>query len=322
MNPVVSVVVPTYRRNDLLTRCLSALIVQDHEADRYEVIVVDDAADAATRSLVERWRERLKVTIRYEATSGKRGPAAARNIGWRVARGEIIAFTDDDCVPDRAWLQAGEDAIRAGADAVSGRLLMPLPAPPTDYQRDAAGLCTAEFVTANCFFRRSTLERLGGFDERFTAAWREDSDLFFSLLENKGKFERADNAVVVHPVRPAPWGISLSQQKKNLFNALLYKKHPDLYVSRLQPRPPWHYYASVLSFLIAASAFAAGEIALGCLLLGIWFLITLRFCLYRLRDTSRSPSHVAEMAVTSALIPPLAVYWRLRGAIRYRVLFL
>ena len=53
---------------------------------------------------------------------------------------------------------------------------------------------------------------------------------------------RAPQAVVVHPVRPAAWGVSLGQQRKSMFNALLYQKHPQLYRCRIQPGPPWHYY--------------------------------------------------------------------------------
>src|SRR5690606_30571680 len=116
------------------------------------------------------------------AVTGRHGPAAARNVGWRAARCEVVAFTDDDCIPDPGWLAAGTRAVEQGFAAATGRVVVPLPDAPTDYERDAAGLARAEFVTANCFCRRSVLEALGGFDERFSAAWREDSDLHFALL--------------------------------------------------------------------------------------------------------------------------------------------
>ena len=78
-------------------------------------------------------------------------------------------------------------------------------------------------------------------DERFSAAWREDSDLHFTLLLHGGQIDRVPSALVVHPVRPARWGVSLNQQRKSLFNALLYKKHPRLYRQRIRPWPPWDY---------------------------------------------------------------------------------
>jgi GT2 family glycosyltransferase len=199
---------------------------------------------------------------------------------------------------------------------------MPLPPAPTDYERNEAGLEGAEFVTANCFVRRDVLEAVGGFDERFTLAWREDSDLYFSLLERGFRVVHVPDAMVLHPVRPAPWGVSLLQQRKSLFNALLYKKHPALYRRKIQASPPWHYYASTGALAVAvgaALAEAPGPLAVA---LTAWLVLTASFAWRRLRGTSRRLSHVAEMLVTSALIPPLSVFWRLRGAVRFGTLFL
>lgn len=199
---------------------------------------------------------------------------------------------------------------------------MPVPANPTDYERDAARLQVAEFATANCFCRREALAARGGLDENFTAAWREDSDLFFSLLEQRAAVRHVPDAVVVHPVRPAPWGVSLRQQRKVLFDALLYKKHPRLYREKIRAAPRWDYYSISGALFTALLASANGHTGLALGAGALWCLLTGRFCLHRLRNTSRHLNHVAEMVVTSALIPPLAVFWRLFGAIKFRVIFL
>jgi GT2 family glycosyltransferase len=316
----VSVVMPTYRRPALLERCLQALVHQDFAARDYEVIVADDAASEMTRGQVERWAEHSRPHVRYVPVTRANGPAAARNVGWRAARGEIIAFTDDDTIPARNWLKAGAQVFVDGVAGAWGRILMPLPAEPTDYERDAAGLAEAGFVTANCFCRRSALEAVGGFDERFEAAWREDSDLCFSLLERGMKLAHAPEAVVAHPIRPAPWGVSLRQQRKTMFDALLYRKHPRLYRSRI-PAFPADYYATVGALALALGAGLNGGkgVAAGAAL--AWAALTGRFCARRLRGNSRAPSHMAEMVLTSALIPPLSLYWRWRGALKYRVFF-
>jgi GT2 family glycosyltransferase len=261
--------------------------------------------------------------VRYVPVRGAHGPAAARNQGWRVARGDLIAFTDDDCAPATSWLSEGLAAAREPeVVGVSGRLLVPLASVPSDYARNAALLQFAEFVTANCFYRREAIEAVGGFDERFESAWREDSDLHFRLLGRGGRFVRAERAIVTHPLRPAQWGVSLRQQRKSMFNALLYKKHRALYRKYIQSTPPWRYYETV-ALLAGAGAFAIGRRPrLTQLALLGWALWTARFCAQRLRHTSHAPAHIAEMAVTSALIPPLAIYWRLRGAVKYRVWFL
>ena len=212
-------------------------------------------------------------------------------------------------------------AFTEGVTAVTGRVVVPLPEAPTDYERDAAGLEGGEFVTANCFVRREILEQVGGFDERFSSAWREDSDLHFTLLRHGGRIVRVPSALVVHPVRPAHWGVSLNQQRKSLFNALLYKKHPRLYRQRIRPWPPWDYYAILIALSLALGMWAGGRPRMLTIALAAWVLLTARFCRRRLAQTSRAPEHIIEMIVTSALIPPLSVFWRLYGALKFRVLF-
>jgi glycosyltransferase involved in cell wall biosynthesis len=320
----VSVVVPTCGRLDLLDRCLDALTRQALPGSRYEVIIVDDEPNHNTLHLVAGWRARTLERgprLLYVSNAGPHGPAAARNRGWRLAQAPVIAFTDDDTVASPAWLAAGLAAFADGVDALCGRIEMPLPATPTDYQRDAHLLETAEFVTANCFCRKSVLEQLGGFDERFTSPWREDSDLHFRLLDMNATIAHAPEALVVHPVRPAPWGVSVLQIKKIAFDALLYKKHPRRYRQKIQGAPRWDYYAIVASLLAALAGYAGAGALLATVAGAAWLTLTARLCVRRLSGTAKTPSHVAEMIVTSVLIPPLAVFWRIAGAIRYRVRF-
>jgi GT2 family glycosyltransferase len=317
-----TIVVPTYRRPDLLDRCLAALAEQEFDPADCQIVVADDAGSDDTRRQVAGWAGRSAVPIRYATPSGVHGPAAARNAGWRTGQGCVVAFTDDDCIPDRRWLAEGVAAIEQGVEAVSGRVIVPLPERPTDYERDAANLEGADFVTANCFVRHDVLEAVGGFDERYTAAWREDSDLQFTLLEHGCRVGRLPRAIVVHPVRPAPWGISLRQQRKSLFNALLYKKFPERYRRQIRSSPPWNYYATVGAIATAVASSALGSPGIALAASGVWVALTVRLCVRRLRRTSTDPRHVLEMALTSALIPPLSVFWRLYGALKFRVLFL
>lgn len=319
--PLVSVIVPTYKRDGLLEQCLKALKRQDLGQDRYEIIVSDNAGSATTQQLVDTWSRENTVPIRYLRASERKGPAAARNVAWRAARGEIIAFTDDDCLPAPTWLREAVGCFVPGVVGIWGRIIVPITDQPTDYELDTSRLEEAEFVNANCFYRRDALEAVGGFDERFETAWREDSDLYFRLLENGGGFARCNTAVVVHPPRPARWGISLSQQKKAMFNALLYKKHPRLYRQRIQAAPPWRYYGSIAGVLLSLCGTLLHDPWLIVPGVAGWVVLTGQFCASRLARTSRAPAHILEMLVTSALIPPLSVFWRLRGAWRFRVLF-
>lgn len=324
MSVRVSVVVPTYRRTVLLRRCLNALVAQRLARPSYEILVVDDGRSNVTQSSVQSFARRLLngPAVRYlQPPFGAHGPAAARNVGWRAATGEIIAFTDDDTLPAQNWLAEGVRAMAEDIAAVAGMVTVPLPLKPTDWDRNTARLQGAEFVTANCFVRRAVLEATGGFDERFTRAWREDSDLYFTLLEHRCKVAAAPSALVVHPVRPAPRGASLKQQRNMFFDALLYKKHRTLYREKIAATPPIRYYVIVLSLAIAIAALATGHFGAAVAASVAWLVLTVQFALRRLRGTSKSRHHVVEMLLTSAAIPVVAVYWRLAGALHFRVPF-
>ena len=125
----------------------------------------------------------------------------------------------------------------------------------------------------------------------------------------------------MHPVRDAPWGICIGQQKNALFEALLYKKHPQLYRQKVTPQVPWRYYFIVACTLGAVLAAVLAAWALAAALLLPALAAILGFAAQRLKGTSKAPAHVVEMLATSFVIPYLSVYWRLRGAWQYRVAF-
>lgn len=316
----VSVVIPTYKRIELLERCLRALA--DQTLSDFEIIVADNAGECDTFRAVNNIAAKIGIHICYAWAASRCGPAHARNVGWRHANNELIAFTDDDTVPDPRWLSEGVKEFEGEASlaAASGRTVVPISVRPTDYELNESGLASAEFITANCFCRRDVLEAIGGFDERFTAAWREDSDLHFRLLENGFKVGRCKDAVVVHPVRPAAFGISLSQQQKAKADALLFKKHPKLF-RRTVGFFAARYYMIMAALLAAAILLSIGYVAAATFFFVVWIFFSALFCFARLRRTSRSPVHIVEMVVTSLLIPPTAIFWRLYGAVKYRVLF-
>lgn len=319
----VSVVVPTRGRLDLLDRSLDALTRQDYPASAYEVIVVDDEPSRNTLQLLAGWRARTLERgprLVYVANDGAHGPAAARNRGWRGARAPIIAFTDDDTVPATGWLTQAMAAFDAHTDVLCGRVETPAP-PRGAVEADDGADNAAEFDSANCFCRRRVLEALDGFDERFRDGWREDNDFHFRLLEMGANIAWAPEAVVVHPVRPASWGASLFQLHKISFDALLYKKHPELYRKKIGRLPCWEDYAILGALVAGVIGLAVNHEILAVTGCGAWLVMTAMLCIRRLRGNATSVSHVADMLVTSALIPPLAVFWRVIGAIRYRVCF-
>jgi glycosyltransferase involved in cell wall biosynthesis len=322
MSMAVSVVIPTFRRTALLKRCLQAVLAQTLDPAVYEIIVVDDGASGETRLMVEEMIADAPVpSLRYLANEIRRGPAAARNRGWQEATGEIIAFTDDDCIPEPDWLVRGLEAFLPGTAGVSGRIEVPLGQKPTDYELNMSFLEHAEFATANCFYTRAALAAVNGFDERFTRAWREDADLFFTLLGRNELLRIAPEAVVVHPVRAGTWGISIREQSKSLFNALLFKKHRGLYRQRIRNTVLGHYHVIVMSALIFLLSLRPEFPPLAPAAFVVWAGATLSLFLKRLKGTSHSLSHMLEMALTSLVIPFLSLFWRFAGAVRFKVFY-
>jgi glycosyltransferase involved in cell wall biosynthesis len=323
MNINISVVVPTYRRPHLLRKCLDALRRQTYPTSEFEIIIVSDGPDQMTQHVVDSFSKDGH-SIRYLHLPTKKGPAAARNLGWQMANGSLIAFTDDDCLVDSTWLENfwKEYAESSGACAFTGRIIVPVNEKPTDYQRNIQLLEKAEFVTANCACSKSALEVTGGFDEQFSMAWREDTDLHFKLIENNIPITNVKEAVVVHPVRVASWGISIKEQKKSMYNALLYKKYPSLYREKIQRSAPWNYYVIVSAFIAFIVGFIFNHDMLTVTSLFVWSTFTLAFVWKRLSFTRHTTDHVLEMVATSLVIPFLSVFWRCYGSLKYRTLFI
>jgi len=146
-------------------------------AHRWEIVVVDNGSPDDTAAFVRESALRAPVELRW-VLEAEPGLSAARNRGWREARGEIIAFIDDDCLPDPAWLQSLIDGYAAPDIAgVGGRLLPRIesvdqqaidPAWLAIYTFDCGEVARDVWIVsgANMSFRRSVLEGIGGFDEQ------------------------------------------------------------------------------------------------------------------------------------------------------------
>jgi glycosyltransferase involved in cell wall biosynthesis len=324
MNIKISVVVPTCNRPLLLLKCLHALAGQNFDKKNYEIIIVSDGPDQETEQQMKVWiKKRRSLRIRYFSLSEQKGPAAARNYGWLNAMGKLIAFTDDDCIPDRNWLKAFSECYTPGEKvAFTGKTMVPVSKRPTDYELNIHHLQFADFITANCCCPKDVLKAVGGFDERFTMAWREDSDLELKLINEGIEIMKVENAFVAHPVRKAAWGVSMKEQRKTMFNALLYKKYPEMYRRKIRSKAPLNYYLMVSGFALMMVGIALHMNLLSISGFIIWIGLTVLFTIKRLSSTILSIKHISEMVVTSLAIPFLSIFWQFYGAVKYRVLFI
>jgi GT2 family glycosyltransferase len=221
----ISVVIATRDRRELLERVAGQLLGQLGEAD--ELIVVDDSA--WPDGLGEHLGARVSVL-----ESGGRGPATARNLGWRTAVGDLVAFTDDDVLVDARWLEAirGEFAGAPDIVAVEGRTVSRPFDPLHEYSVWSEG--AGNGLTCNVAYRRTTLEQIGGFDEKFRFAHCEDVDLFIRA-RNVGPIRFCERMLVEHEPRPliaaqfTRRGGWLASERR------LYAKHRD---RKPYPLPP------------------------------------------------------------------------------------
>ncbi|NED95935.1 HAD-IIIA family hydrolase [Phytoactinopolyspora alkaliphila] len=251
------------------------------------------------------------------------GPAATRNRGWRLARTPWVSFLDDDVVPDADWLYRLQQDIDAAEDdvvGIQGQVTVPLSPDrrPTDWERATAGLQDAAWITADMTYRRSALAAVGGFDERFRRAFREDADLALRLMQ-RGRMIRGRRQVA-HPVRPAGFWVSVRTQAGNADDVLMRRLHgPGWRTRAAAGRGRRRRHLAVTACGVAGLALAVlGHRRAAAAAATAWLAGTAEFAAARIAPGPRTAAEITRMLVTSALIPPAATVHTVRGLIRHR----
>jgi GT2 family glycosyltransferase len=202
---LISVVVAARDAAGELDRCLASLLDIDFPVGRYELLVVDSGSKDRTAEVIKR------CPVRYLHEPSPR-VSAARNAGIRASRGDVVAFTDPDCLVSKQWLSELANAFAdPEAGAVAGAIV---PFPPRTYaelyaarrrshsQERAMSHPLRPFaMTPNLAFRREILDRVGLFDTRFRGGGWEDADLCWRFAEHGGRIRYAPRAIVFHRYR-------------------------------------------------------------------------------------------------------------------------
>jgi glycosyltransferase involved in cell wall biosynthesis len=319
MTTGVSIVIPTVGRPSL-GRLLDSLAGSEGP-EPARIVVVDDRPHPHPPLELEASAGATEI---YVLTSGGRGPAAARNVGWRECHSTWIAFLDDDVLVSPTWLRDLAADLEDSAEDVAGsqgRVEVPLPEDrrPTDWERGTAGLMHAAWITADMAYRREALEAVGGFDERFPRAFREDADLALRVQQAGWQLVRGRRGIT-HPVRPAGWDASLRQQRGNADDALMRRRHgPDWYRAAQAARGRRNAHLATVAAAGVGVAGAAGrQRRLATLALTAWAVLTAQFAAARIAPGPRTPGEIARMVATSVLIPPAATWHWLAGLLRHR----
>lgn len=199
-----SIIVATRNRAEILKRSLEAM--QNQEFPEYEIIVVNDASTDETSEILK------KFNVRAIDLKKNLGPAAARNIGIKDSRYEVVVVIDDDCVPEKDWLKK----LIAGFSA------------------DNIGIVTSfSFYggTSTAYLKRA-FEEAGYFDENFPFEYREDTDLVFRILDKGYEAKFVPDAKFAH-IHKVPVTLAekiryiLRRVRLHQVDPLLYKKHPE-----------------------------------------------------------------------------------------------
>ena len=318
----VAIVVPTLGRPSLAA-LLDALARSRGPRPR-RLVVVDDRPQAGVPVLADGGPPALADELTLVRGRGA-GPAAARNTGWRAAgAADWIAFLDDDVLPGPDWLADLDADLRglgASVGGSQGRVVVPLPdhRRPTDWERNVRGLETARWATADMAYRRAALEEVGGFDERFPRAYREDADLALRVGA-AGWTLVTGRRSVQHPPRPADRWVSVRTQAGNADDALMRALHGPGWGKRAGV-PRGHrggHLAVTAAALTAIAALALGRRRLAAAAATAWLGGTARFAWGRIAPGPRTRDEVATMLATSVMIPPAAAWHWLRGTVRAR----
>lgn len=227
----ISVIVPAYNAEKYIGQCIKALLNQSYRREDYEVIVVDDGSTDKTADIIKDY------PLRYIYQKNQ-GPAAARNNGVKEAKGDIILFTDSDCIATPNWI---EEMVRpfksSDIAAVKGAYL-------TNQKGVIARLAQVEFEerfemlkkaesidmvdTYSAGFRRDIFLQMGGFDTSFPVANNEDTDLSYRMSKQGFKMVFNPDAIVYHLKHPDSI-IKYARLKfwRGYWRMVVYKKFPD-----------------------------------------------------------------------------------------------
>ena len=227
----VSVVVASHGRHLRLRWLLNALEEQTLDRMRWELIVVHTYDDrTAARILDSHPLSEAGVLRHMSVKPGTGSPSKQRNVGWRAARGELIAFTDDDCRPEPDWLERLAAAAAKAPEAVVQGRTRPDPLEREVLRAPHVRTLKIDPVNpykqaSNILYPRVLLERLGGFDERAIAG--EDVGLWLRARRIGTDIAAAPDAVVNHAVESHTLPGIVRQNLKWRYLAYLAKRHPE-----------------------------------------------------------------------------------------------
>ncbi len=222
----ISVVIGTYNQSHILKKCLESLFHQTLSPELYEIVVIDSSSPDDTKAMVES----LKPTCRFDyRVVENRGKTAARNLGIRSTKGEIIYLTDADMVAEPDLLERHLLAHEKRPNAAFEGLTINPDGKPyiKAWLWPLKKLKWVYFLTGNLSIRKATIVEAGLFDENFTGYGWEDLELGYRLAGMKVPLLYLPSAVNHHHHPVSREGMLERKYLMGQSAALFYKKHPN-----------------------------------------------------------------------------------------------
>ena len=272
--PFFSIIVPTNARPMPLSACLEALANLTYPHDRFEVIVVDDGSATPPDPLVSSFQSRCNVRLLRQSHAG---PGAARNTGAQHAKGQYLAFTDDDCAPRPEWLTAlSAQFARCPDHAIGGRTMNGC----EDNLYSTASQVLVDylyeyyigqakdgrfFTSNNLAVSRAQFQAIGGFDPRFPRAAAEDRDFCDRWLSYGFHMTYEPDARVRHS-----HVLTLSRFSRQHFNygcgAFSYHQARALRCNRIVTPEPLSFYVNLMRYPLSLPRTSGSAVILCALL--------------------------------------------------------
>jgi len=226
----VSVILPAYNSEKTIAKTLSALKNQNFHG-KYEIIVVDDGSKDNTAEIAKKFKVKV-------FTNPHRGPAYQRNFGAKKAKGDIIIFTDSDCIPDKNWLKEITQPFRdkdivgvSGTYRTLNKNKIIARFEGYEIEKRHERMARQKYIdfigTFSAAYRKNIFLKFGGFDTSFPIASGEDPELSFRIAKAGYKMVFNPKAFVYHPHVDSLSGYLKQKFYRAYWRVLMYKKHPD-----------------------------------------------------------------------------------------------
>ncbi len=321
----LSVIIPTYNSKDLLKRCLDSLEKQTFAVSQFEVIVVDDGSTDETKAMLADFQKSTRIDFSFVSIANS-GPAAARNTGASHAKYDWIALLDADVIACPNWLQKAAELINQFPSVVGfeGRTKVSERENWTPFTHQTENLNGGRYPTCNLILRKEFCL----FNTDYRAAFREDSDLAFSILESGYTIHFSPELLVYHPpLAPSYWK-PLKLAKRYYYDALLKRRFPYRYrydldchrlfyfsIPHLKQRLCFVFLCSQITFFIAlvSSLFVLpASLFLGTMCLFVAFTFT-----YRSFKSVKMLKDFLLLLPLLPLVPWVMLTYRILGRFKY-----